>query len=557
MSYLNISITLLGGLSMFLFGMKIMSESLQMAAGEKLRNILSKVTNNRVAGVVTGFSVTSIVQSSSATTVMLVSFVSAGLLNLEQSIGIILGANIGTTVTGWIVALFGFKVKIASFALPAITIGFFLRFVNNERAKEIGDVILGFGVLFFGLSIMKGSVVDLKKSAVISEFMATYSADTFFNTIVVVLVGALVTMVIQSSSATMAITMTLCATGLINFPTACALVLGENIGTTITANIASIGASVVAKRSARVHMMFNIFGVFWVLIFFNSLFIPAIDWLVPGSPTTGSETIISGHLAAFHTTFNITNTLIFLPFVKFLAWGATRLVPDKGDQEGLHFKYISTALMSTPAINISQARLEINRMVETVIEMFDLTMNVYRNPEVKMGKIVEEIQRKENTVDMLEKEISDFLVKVSQNNISVEQSKEITSMFHMVNDVERIGDHCERLLKLLRRKYDHKYRFSNEAAESIIEISNKNKEFLTYIKENIIEPKDILSQATIYENRIDELRKEMRKQHVKRLNENKCEVKAGLLFIDMLTSFEKIGDHAYSVAESISNELTY
>ena len=551
--------TIMGGLGLFLYGMKVMSESLQNATGEGLKNVLWKATNNRVKGVLTGFGITSLIQSSSATSVMLVSFVSAGLIDLTQSIGIIFGANIGTTVTGWIVAILGFKVKINAFALPAIAIGFFLRFLNNESVRHWGEVILGFGMLFFGLSIMSDAVKDLRGSEVVMTFMARYSAESAFSTLMVIMVGGLVTMVVQSSSATMAMTMTLAFNGLIDFPTSCALVLGENIGTTITANIASIGSSLEARRAARVHFMFNFFGVVWVFILFKIVMLPLVDAVVPGNPyalkLSERSFVITNHMAAFHTFFNIANTAIFLPFVNVLARIATKIVPERrkdGDKE-FHLKFISTTLLSTPAMNINQARLEIRRMLGMVIEMFDKVMDVFNNPDQKLGEEVEQIQLLEDHVDLLEMEISGFLVKVLQANISEEQSQEITAMLHRINELERIGDHCEVILKLIRRKYDKKIQFTDEARSKIHEISGKVYEFLQLINENIgISTSNIITKANVIENRINELRKEMRKDHIHRLNEGLCDVDSGLIFIDMLTSFEKMGDHSYNIAQGLA-----
>lgn len=554
----EISVTIFGGLGLFLFGMKIMSESLQMAAGDRLKAILWKVTNNRILGVVTGFFITSVVQSSSATTVMLVSFVSAGLLTLTQSIGIIFGANIGTTVTGWLVAILGFKIKIATFALPAIGIGFFLRFLANQKLKQYGEIFLGFGILFLGLDIMSGAVQDLRNSQQVMHFMAQYSADTILSALLVVGIGGIITMLVQSSSATMAMTMTLAVNGLIDFPTACALILGENIGTTITANIAAIGASTDARRAALAHLIFNVTGVIWVLLLFHNVFVPLVDYVIPGDPSSpvmaSRSIVIADHMAAFHTVFNVTNALLFLPFARYLANLATFLIPTgKEDADEFHLKYISTVLVSTPAININQARLEMRRMSAIVNDMFDRTMDVFHAPSEKLGNEVEEILKLENTVDRLEKEISDYLVTISQHNISQDQSQEISSMLHMVNELERIGDQSESILKLIRRKYDQKIQFTNHAIKGIDEISGKVRESLELINSSIsVKSTDIIPEARVIEDRIDELRKELRKGHVTRLNMRQCDVDSGLLFIDMLSKFEKIGDHAFNVAESIS-----
>ncbi len=375
--------TILGGLSLFLFGMKIMSEALQNAAGDELKKILWKVTNNRIKGVITGFTITSIIQSSSATTVMVVSFVSAGLISLTQSIGIILGANIGTTITGWIVAIIGFKFKIKMLALPAIAFGFFMRFLKVEKFKNWGEVFLGFGILFLGLSIMSDAVKYLKDSETIMNLMSQFQADGLLSTLMAILVGSIITMLVQSSSATMAMTMTLAVNGIIDFPTSCALILGENIGTTITTNLAAIGSSVEAQRSARVHLIFNCFGVVWVLLIFKSAFIPLVNMVIPGDPFSADITIrssvVADHMAAFHTIFNVTNTLICIPLISLLARIAVKIVPDRQEaltEKEFRLKFISTTLLSTPTMNLDQASLEIKRMMDIVQEMYSILLNI-------------------------------------------------------------------------------------------------------------------------------------------------------------------------------------
>ncbi len=564
MSGFSIGITIFGGLGLFLFGMKIMSESLQMAAGDRMKSILSTVTNRRIAGVFTGFIITSIIQSSSATTVMLVSFVSAGLITLQQSVGIIFGANIGTTVTGWLVAIFGFKVKIAVFALPAIGLGFFIRFMNNEKLRQYGEVLLGFGVLFLGLDVMSGAVKDLRGSEGVMNFMAGYTADGVPGMLLVVAIGTAVTMLLQSSSATMAMTMTLAVHGLIDFQTACALVLGENIGTTVTANIAAIGASTEAKRAARVHLLFNLLGMVWMTVFFHWVFMPMVDFIVPGDPYSADaaerSVAIASHLAGFHTMFNVTNTIIFFPFAGVLVMLASRMVPKSrdADPDAFHLKYISTSLVSTPSININQARLEIRHMAQLVLDMFDTVMDVFHKPSDKLGPMVEEVGRKENVVDRLEKDISDFLVSVSQQNLSQEQSQSISAMLHMVNELERMGDHCESLLRYTRRKYDGGLEFTEQAMKEIDEIAAKVREFLVLLRDNLMADRpDVLPRARVLEDRIDELRRDLKKGHIQRLNQGLCDVPSGLIFIDMLTSFEKIGDHAFNVAEGIAGARVF
>jgi len=559
---IKITFSVLGGLGLFLYGMKIMSEGLQSATGEGLKNILWKATNNRFKGVLTGFGITAIIQSSSATTVMLVSFVSAGLIGLTQATGIVFGANIGTSVTGWIVAIIGFNFKINMLALPAIALGFFIRFIDNDKIKNWGDFMLGFGILFLGLGIMSDSVKDLRGSELITSFMATYKATGLFSTLIVVLIGAAITMIIQSSSATMAMTMTLAFNGLIDFYTAAALILGENIGTTITANIAAAGSTVEARRTARVHFLFNFLGVLWILTIFKPVFIPVIDWIIPGNPFDPDLTLRSGaiatHMAAFHTGFNLVNTIVFLPFVKQLAMMATWMVPGDDKKTEPHLMFITTNLVSTPSMNLNQARLEIDRMKDFINTMYNLVVEVIKNPDKKLGKTIEEIQILENQIDLLEREISTFLVKVSRDHLSKDQSNELNTMLQKVSDLESIGDECESIMKLIRRKYDYKLAFSESGTKEMIETAEKVREFLQLISAHIVSTDtNIMAQAEVIENRVDELKRELRSQHIKRLNANNCNVDQGIIFIDMLSCFEKIGDYAYNIAETISGKTKF
>ncbi|MBW1811467.1 MAG: Na/Pi cotransporter family protein [Deltaproteobacteria bacterium] len=556
MSTTSMVVNICGGLALFLLGMKTMSEGLQKVAGQRLRQTLMVMTRSRLRGVGTGVMITSAIQSSSATTVMLVGFVHAGLLNLTQAVGVIMGANIGTTVTGWLVAILGFRIDITTMALPAIAVGFFIRFFGSRKLTNWSDVLVGFGLLFLGLDFMKTAVEGLRESATIMSWMSTVSAHTFLGRMIAVGVGTIVTFVIQSSSATMAITMTLAAQGIIDLPTACALILGENIGTTITANIASLGTSSAARRTARAHFLFNIFGAIWVMIIFIP-FLNLVDLIVPGQALgqTGgpSTSVTADHLAGFHTTFNIINTLIFLPLAGKLAWLATRMVASSAEDDRASLKYLDTKLVPTSPLAIQAARNELERMFSEVEIMFDKVIEIIFSPHKKMGKIALAVQRSENIVDMLEKEITEYLVSTSRHDISREQSHEIAGILQAVSDIERMGDHCESLLNLAIKKYEMNLPFSDEAQAQIKEISSKVKEFIDLIKPYIIRPtKNFMEQANKVENAIDSLEKKMRADHVERLNERKCTVQSGLVFIDMLTSFEKMGDHSYNVAQMLS-----
>ncbi len=554
---MNMIITVLGGLAIFLFGMKIMSDGLQKVAGPKMRGILAKMTGNRFAGMLTGLGMTCAVQSSSATTVMLVSFVSAGLITLTESVGVVMGANIGTTFTGWLVALLGFKFKIIILAFPAITLGFLPKLIGAEKLEDWGEVLLGFGMLFLGLDFMKESVSQLRESEAILAFMQSASAVTFANRLAAVFVGALVTMVVQSSSATMAITLTLAAQGVIDVTTACALVLGENIGTTITANLAALSASSVAKKTARAHFIFNISGALWGILLFTP-FINFIDYIVPGKLQGGTElsmVTIAAHVAMFHTMFNIINTGIFLPFVKQLAWLANKMVWSKDKTDKVAIKYLAPHLMASPPMALHATRQEVVRMVGEVESMLKKVMMLVSAPQEKMGKVAEAISASEEIVDYLEKEITEYLVQVTRVETSIKQSHEIAGFIGAVGDIERMGDHCEALHRLLAKRYDKKIELTAHAKKELHEIGDKVMEFVKLLKVNLNEPSStIMVTAKQFEDTINSMRKKMRKGHVERLNAGECTVDSGLIFIDMLTSFEKMGDHAYNVAQMIAGE---
>lgn len=547
----------MGGLGLFLYGMKIMSEGLQKAAGDRLRKVLEKLTSNRFMAFLVGVGVTAVIQSSSATTVMLVGFVNAGLMNLLQAIGVILGANIGTTVTAQMIAF-----KVQHYALPAIGLGVGLRlFATSRRWQYYGEILIGFGMLFYGLTVMKSGLTALKQHAYFQQAFVTFGN----NPVLAVLAGALLTMVLQSSSATVGITMTLAVSGAISFKGGVGLVLGENIGTTITALLASIGTNVAAKRAARAHMIFNVIGVCYILLLFP-IFIKIVDYITPGNPdfvinsanqalsyglSIGDKPYIARHLANAHTLFNVVNCLLFLPLLGVLAKVSTWMVPSHGeDEQETHLRYLDNRVLDTPSLAVSQARQETVRMMEIAVKMFSQTMECSRHYSMKL---VDKVYRKENTIDMLQKEITDFIVALSPQSLTPEFSREVTSLMYMVNNIERIGDHSENLIKLIERRLDGKVMFSEQAVAELEDISGKTMEFLQLVLAGLKQgDAQVMNEAKRLENSINMLEDRYRKGHVARLNEGCCSVDAGLIFIDMLTNFEKIGDHCYNVAESIA-----
>ncbi len=546
---------LMGGLGLFLFGMKIMSEGLQKIAGSRMRKILGALTNNRIVGTMVGIGVTAIIQSSSATTVMVVGFVNAGLMSLVQSIGVILGANIGTTVTAQLIAF-----KVTKFALPAIGLGTgFKLFAKNKKWSYFGEILLGFGLLFFGLSVMKQAFDPLKTS---DEFRQLFML-VGDNHLLGIAIGAVLTMIVQSSSATIGITIALATSGILSFDASIALILGENIGTTITANLAAIGTNLAARRTAFAHFLFNSLGVCYMLAFFP-FFLNFISSITPGDADfviqtqdqvarmggeLGDKPFIARHIANTHTMFNIINTLIFLPLVGLLAKLSTVVIRGSDEEMEFHLKYLDNRVLSTPPIALAQARSETRRMAQIAQEMVDETLRFLQDNDTKR---LPPLEKKEDLTDVLQKEITDFLVSLSQKSITQETSREVASMMNMVNDLERVGDHCENLWTLNQRKLDQKITFSEVAMGEIAEISTLTSEFLATIIV-ALEEKDteVYDEAYRLEDDIDDLEEKLRNNHIKRLNTGECTVNSGLIFIDMLHNFEKIGDHTFNLAKAV------
>ena len=546
---------LIGGIGLFFIGMRFMSEGLQKAAGDRMRRILETLTNNRVVAVFVGLTVTAIIQSSSATSVMTVSFVNAGLMTLNQAIGVVLGANIGTTITAQIIAF-----KIHHYALPAIGLGVGLRlFAKNPRWKSIGETIMGFGMLFFGLSLMKDAMDPLKNSPMVRELFIKFEGNPLLG----VLVGTLFTMILQSSSVTIGITMILASSGLLSFYGCVVLNLGGNIGTTITAQLASIGTNTTARRTAQAHTFFNVIGVLYILLLMP-YFLKLIDWLAPGNPDflistaaqaerfgmeLGDKPYMAHHIAMAHTVFNVINAIIFLPLMGVLTRIASWMIPQKAGDEEFHLVYLNTKFVDSPPMAIEQARNETVRMGKISLAMIDEVMEAFFNNNAKG---LEQVRKKEGIVDMLQREIISFLVRTSQGSLSPKDSQEINSIIHMADNIERIGDHAENLCNLVERKARLKLPFTEIAINDIREIYTANREFLEFVI-NGIQKKNrrIKPEADVYEARINQLEDSMREGHIQRLNEGVCEVDSGLVFIDMLTNFEKIGDHTFNIAEAV------
>jgi phosphate:Na+ symporter len=530
----------IGGLGLFLIGMKIMSEGLQKRAGNSLRKILEKLTTNRYLGVIVGLVVTSIIQSSSATTVMVVGFVNAGLMNLSQSLSVVLGANIGTTMTAQLIAF-----KISKLAYPAIALGVaFKMFSKKQKRQYFGEILLGFGLLFLGMKTMEGAFVPLRKSQEFMDIFVYFSQ----NPLAAIFAGTVLTMIVQSSSAMMGITLALASTGIIDYSAAIAFVLGENIGTTITANLAAIGANANAKRAAVGHFLFNVFGVAYMYIFLK-YFGHFVDIITPGDPyftdSQGNAPYIARHIANFHTMFNIINTIIFLPMLGLLAKACERLVKDSAEKTKTT-KYIDDRLIDTPALAVAQAKKEVERMSNIALSMLEDAKKAFFNRDLKL---IESIYQRENIVDQLEKDISVFVVKLFQKSLSDEGSKTVDGILHVLHDIEKIADHSENIAKFTEKIIEKDIYFSEKANEEMAEIFDVVIRFARNILNIYNKETYEVNINTEDENIIDKLRKEFKNNHMKRLNEGVCTVDAGIVYVDILNNLEKAGDHTFNIAQ--------
>ncbi len=549
---------IIGSLALFLYGMKTMSDGIQKAAGERLHKIVSFMTGNRFSATLTGFSITAIIQSSSATTVMVVSFVSAGLLTLTQSIGVIMGANIGTTVTGWIIAIFGFKMNISEVALPIIGIGLPMLFYKKLGKKDWGEAIIGFGILFIGLNFLKESMQNLGLGPEDFSFISNFSNLGYFYILICVAIGTFITIMVQSSSAAMAVTLTLAAAGLIDFQTAAAIILGENIGTTITAQLAAIGTNINAKRAAWVHTLFNVVGVIWISIIFAP-FLKLVDSIIPGdilNTANGvlSEELILPHLAAFHTMFNITNTFIFIWFTPLLAKLVTYIVREKEEDksETYHLKYISTAIQDTPEINVINAKKELSKMAGITNEMYSKFLNIFQNPDKKMGGEVAELMRMEEYTDQMQVEISHFLVDCAKESLNETSANNVNAMIRIVNELESIGDSCVNLIILTKRRYDNKIVLHVDTMKEIKPYTKLVSDFIEFNGKHFLKhlSSEEIKKAYEMEHLIDTYRNELKEASQKRLQKG-ANVVGEILYMDILRHIERIGDYSLNISQAL------
>ena len=561
--------TLLGALGMFLYGMNLMSSGLQKAAGDKLRSFLSAMTSNPAKGVLTGLGVTTVIQSSSATTVMVVSFVNAGLLTLAQAISVIMGANIGTTVTAWLVAWLGFKADISILAVPMMLFGFLFSNSKKNQRQNIGELIVGFSLLFLGLSFMKNSVPDLRETPQVLEFVTTWASHGFGSVLLFLAFGTVLTLVLQSSSATMAITLIMLSMGWIPFHMACAMVLGENIGTTITANIAASVGNTQAKRAAMSHTIFNVFGVIWALILFQpftalvgkiielfGLPNPAAEGfaVVEGSADTSTAALYG--LSMLHTLFNTINTLILIWFIKLIEKAVVWMIkPKNQDKEPFRLKYISAGPLATPELAAEQAFDEIIHFAQISRNGLGYAKQAISADAKHFDELREKLVKYEEISDRIEYEIAAFLNGVSAGDISEATSMKIKAMYKIIGELESLGDSGEAISRMLSRRNEHKKTFSAETIDNINLMLEKVDSAYEVMITNLTAAHEgtLSSIANAYnaEEQINVLRNELREAEIEALEDNQKNYQTSVYYIDIINELEHMGDYMINISQSL------
>ena len=571
-------LTLLGAVGIFLYGMTLMSEGLQKAAGNGLRNILGAMTRNRFTGALTGFSITALIQSSSASTVMVVSFVSAGLMTLAQSVAVIMGANVGTTATAWIITLFGFKVDIGAFAIPIIAFCIPLLFSSNSKRKSIGEIILGFALLFIGLDWIEANVPDLKSSPEIFGFLTHYADMGYVSALIFVLIGIITTMIIQSSSAAIAIVLIMCTKGWITFDLACAMILGSNIGTTITPIIASLGANLAAKRAALCHLMFNVLGTIWALALFypfTDLTVWVTEHLGQGNPTelyaaiNGSTpadptqiAVMAGWasfgLSIFHTIFNLINLSVMIWMTKFYVKVVEKIMPSKhkGDDE-FQLTYISSGRVAASELNMAQAEKEIGVFAERVSRMLKMAQELVHAKEGsdEFNKLYSRLEKYEEISDRMEIEIANYLNRCAEGRLSNEGKQRIAAMLNIISEIESIADSCFGVAKILARKQEGHTSFNDEIYKNIdtmfsyVNKAMKNMMLLLSDLENVRE-EDIITSYN-REREINNMRNNLRVANIENINNRHYEYQAGIYYMDLIGDLERTGDYIINVVDTV------
>ncbi len=536
---MKIVLELLGGLGLFLYGMTIMGDGLEKTAGDKMKKIIEVLTNNRIIAVTVGALVTMIIQSSSATTVMVVGFVNAGIMTLTQATGIIMGANIGTTITAQIASL-----NISAIAPVAVGLSVAVwMFADNKKTKNAAEIFIGFGILFIGMDFMKDAVKPLREYEGFTRMLISFGKPTIVDSILAVLAGFAITVVVQSSSASTGLLIALASEGLLPIEAAMPIVFGTNIGTCVTAVLSSIGANRTAKRAAFIHFLFNIIGTIIFMIFFRGITINLVKSISPDNAAR--------QLANAHTFFNITNTLLLLPFASFLVYVANRVIPRK-DYEDLELKgirYLDDRILETPSIAMVQVIKETLNMGEIALESYQKSMEAFFKKDIKL---VHEVFKLEKIVNSMERSIAEYLVKLSNTSLSAEQHEMVDGLINTINDIERVGDHSDNLAELAIYAIEHNIEFSEKATQ---ELNHMHERVVKSYNQSILALRTgdirIAKKVAEREGEIDLMEKTLRANHIARLNRQSCSAEAGVIFLDIISNLERIGDHASNIALAV------
>ena len=563
--------TLLGALGMFLYGMNLMSSGLQKTAGGRMRAILGSMTSNRFKSVFTGLGITSVIQSSSATTVMVVGFVNAGLLALEQAIGVIMGANIGTTVTAWLISLLGFKADISVFAVPLMAVGFLLSISKLEKRRNISEFIIGFSLLFLGLSLMKNSVPNLQETPEVLSFIKTWSNYGFGSVLIFLVFGTLLTLVLQSSSATMALTLIMLNLGWLPFDMAAAMVLGENIGTTITANIAAAVANVNARRAALAHTLFNLFGVVWALILFRpftsliGLIIEAMGYPNPMTIASNASEVLAGDasisalygLSMLHTLFNTFNTLILIWFVPQIAKVVSMAIKSKGDKDEdvIHLKFIDAGPMGTAELAIDQAKNETIHFAKILRnELGYIKSAIHATTEAEFELYRGKLIKYEEISDRIEYEIASFLNSLPQDSISENTRAQSKALFKIIGEMESLGDSGEAISRILSRRNEHGKRFTDKNVEQIdkmLQLLDNTYAIMIANLEKGFDGKADVELAVEAEVELNDMRNRLREEEVRNIEEGNESYTSSVYYIDLISEIERMGDYVINISQAL------
>ncbi|MBI9034171.1 MAG: Na/Pi cotransporter family protein [Bacteroidales bacterium] len=559
-------LTLIGALVLFLIGMKLMSEALQKVAGSRMRSILGALTSNKLRGLLTGALVTSGIQSSSATSVMVVSFVNAGLLSLSGAIAVIMGANIGTTITAWMISIIGFNLKLSALSLPLIGLSFPLFFSNKSKRKSWGEFIIGFALLFLGLQYMKDLIPDIKHSPDVLNFLSAFVGNGYLSIIAFVFFGMIITVILQSSSATMALTIVLAYNGLITYELAIAMIIGENIGTTATANIAAFVANGSGKIAARAHFVFNVLGAIWALLLFYPL-IQFVDLLANSFhfqyETTSANGLIQYDslqkslplkLALFHTVFNLSNSLLLIWFVPQIKSISSRLVSRKSMDEISRLKYINSGILSTSELSMVQAKKEISILSGRIIKMFDMVPKIIlEKKEDKYNDLLESIKKYEKISDNMEVEIANYITKISEQDLSKRGSRRLRSMLKMIDDLESIADSIYQMARSIDKKNKQKVWFNQDHRNNLNQMIGLTAKALKHMHNNLdAEARDVtIDYSTKLEIEINLLRDRLIQENIEKINQGEYPYLSGNYYATLISALEKIGDYVINVNEAI------